>query len=227
MPRRKHHRESGFTLIELMVVLALFGAMAIVLIPAISNLIFRTKTISAANQAAALLRLARAQAIKRNANVVVKVQALSTSEGQKDELFAFTDVNDDGVWDEPVTDGFDKDGNKIAGSFTLPKGVLLAGPGTNDDGNAAAFSNLQTTNGGLVGIVRFFPSGAVQKIGAIRLRDARDNIVEVRVDPQSTGRVSIRKFEDDPFGSDDLTKYYVQGGVPTIGSDSDHTWNWR
>lgn len=227
MLRRKLRRKHGFTFIELMVVMAMFAIATIVLIPAISNLIFRSKTIGAANQTAALMRLARAQAIKRNVNVVVKVQAVGTSEGEQDEIFAFTDVNDDGVWDVPVADAFDLDGPKLAGSFKLPTGVLFAGPGVAADGNATAFDSFQTTNGGLIGIVRFFPSGAVQRVGAIRLRDARDNIVEVRVDPQSTGRVSIRKFEGDPLGTDDPTLYYVQGGVPTIGSDSDHTWNWR
>ena len=56
MLRSKHRRGLGFTLIELMVVLALFSALSIVLNPAINNMIFRSKTLGAANKAAALLR---------------------------------------------------------------------------------------------------------------------------------------------------------------------------
>src|SRR5436190_393620 len=123
---RRSCRRSGFTLIELLVVLALFGVATIVLIPALSNMFFKAKTMGAATQLTSLMRVARSQAIRRNATVIVKVLSAATTEGDKDEVFAFADINDDGVYNAPSS-GFalSNDGPKLPGSFRLPTGLMF------------------------------------------------------------------------------------------------------
>ncbi len=221
MQRRKRRHTSGFTLIETMIVMLLMAVIAAIGIPSLLNFVARAKVLGAATQATTMFRLARTMAVKRNVTVVVKlVGTTGFSEGSEGEVFGFTDVNDDGVWDEPAASAssFDADGNKLQGSFRLPLGVIFAGPGVAADGNTTAFPGFPTASGGKVGIIRFLPSGAVQQVGAVRIRDNRDNILEVRIDQATTGRVSLRKFEGDPNGADTLSLYYVQGGAQ---------WNWR
>jgi hypothetical protein len=47
--------------------------------------------------------------------------------------------------------------------------------------------------------------GSVLTIGAIRLADNRGNILEVKVDPQATGKVQILKYNG--------TEYLAKGGA--------------
>lgn len=59
----------GFTLIELMVALALAGILAALALPSFRNLIVSTRLDSAASDVTALINYARSESIKRNVNV--------------------------------------------------------------------------------------------------------------------------------------------------------------
>lgn len=63
-------RAHGFTLVELMVTVALVAILAGIGIPSFNNLVAQNRVISSINEFHAGLRLARSEAVKRNANVV-------------------------------------------------------------------------------------------------------------------------------------------------------------
>src|SRR5688572_23143133 len=64
--RRPLHAQNGFTLIELMAVVAVATILALVAVPAFGDLIATTRARSAASALQASLWLARSEAIKRN-----------------------------------------------------------------------------------------------------------------------------------------------------------------
>jgi len=238
---RHSRRANGFTLLELLTVLALMLVIALLGFPNLQRMLVRAKLRGATEQLAALMRQARLEAVKNNSTVVLKVHgALADAEGGARQAFLFVDRNDNGVYDPPAG-ALDNDGNILPGSFALPidnlspHAVVFAGTGAYRDGNANAFVGFDKTGSGDSAWVRFLPNGSVAKSGAIRLRDAYGNVLEVRVDPPSTARVQIRKFEVDPAsydpnspdGTDAPDSYYEAGGVPALSGDSDHEWNWR
>lgn len=215
----RRRRRSGFTFIEMMVVMIIMMVIAFIGIPNLLEFIARSKVLTSAAQMQTLLRVARMTSIKTGKTVVVKALQASTAEGAAGEIFAFTDSNTNTVYDAPLASEsrLDRDGNKLPGSLILPKGLAFAGPG----GAAAAFSGFPTEASGKTGIIRFFPSGAAESVGAIRIRDNRSNILELRIDQTATARMTLRKFVGDPNGSDNVNNYYVQGGVPSTGA-----WSW-
>jgi type IV fimbrial biogenesis protein FimT len=70
--------QSGFTLIELMVVLAVMVVLAIIAVPSFIDYMARTRLRTAADGVAGQLALARAEAMRRNRNVIV---TFTTSSG--------------------------------------------------------------------------------------------------------------------------------------------------
>ena len=65
------HRTAGFTLVELMVVVAVLGVLAVVAAPGMQGLIRGYRLSSAAGELNSTLQLARSEAIRRNAAVTV------------------------------------------------------------------------------------------------------------------------------------------------------------
>ena len=64
-------RPHGFTLVELMVTVAVMGIIAVIAVPSFTNLIRNNRVTSAANEMVALLQTARAAAISNRARVEV------------------------------------------------------------------------------------------------------------------------------------------------------------
>lgn len=188
---RARRPAAGFNLIELILVMAIVGIVAGLTMPALQELIHSSKMRSATRNAASILRQARAESIRRG--VPCRVRIATTAEGV-DELQAFADVHGVDLTDPP--DGvFNPLGfqpyrstDYIVRRFQLPAGVDFRfkdsfGADSIDPGDFAPDKEAV-----------FFPNGAALDAGAFRFGDTRGNFLEVRVDPPSTGRISIRKW---------------------------------
>ncbi len=202
MLRTRVRARAGFTLIELLIVLALLGIILTFGWAALANMMVRGKMVGAAEQTASLVRLARFEAIKRAQTVYFVADSAGAG------AWVYADVNGSGAY-EPASDG------PVLARFALPSGVLLAGPGDFTEGNANAVVGFASGQAG------FASNGSVDNVGAVRVRDGRGNILEVRVSPTSTARIAIRKYFGDPTsGSDDPTQYFENG-------EAGHTWEWQ
>jgi len=69
----------GFTLIELMVVLAVMGIFAAIAVPSFSKLIHKNSVSAAANELFGLLQYARGEAVTRSTNVTIKAPSSSNT----------------------------------------------------------------------------------------------------------------------------------------------------
>lgn len=112
--------QPGFTLLELMVTLAVLGIIAAIAFPSMSTLINNNRLAAATSELAAGLQLARSEAIRRNA----RIEVCSTSDGE-------TCASDDD-WAHWVVLGADRETNEIIvlRDFQTPNGVDLVGPST-------------------------------------------------------------------------------------------------
>ena len=105
------HRTAGFTIIELMVALTIFGIIASFGVPALSNLVSSQRIVSNERVLISNIKYAQSEAVKRNSPVTICVAAtptscdnLTTSEWNQGWL-VFTDDNGDRTVDLPPSPG--------------------------------------------------------------------------------------------------------------------------
>lgn len=164
---RKH---SGFTLIELMAVLAIAAILASVAVPSFRSMIQNNRLATQANELTGTLNFARGEAIKRGNSVTVCVSSNQTSctggTTWQNGWIAFADVNRDRIFSVGDTllrvRGTLEGGGTLTGAQTavqyLPNGLLnfgtgnytLATPGCT--GNERRIINVTAT--GRLGVVR-------------------------------------------------------------------------
>lgn len=105
-PRRRA-RIAGFTLTEMLVTLAIFGVLAAVAAPSFNSAILNNKLAGFANAFIASAQLARSEAIKRNANVVLCRStdgvSCAASGGWQQGWIVFHDADTDGEVDAGET----------------------------------------------------------------------------------------------------------------------------
>ena len=203
--RSVQSRPEGYTLLEIMVVVAVVGIISLMGLPALQNMILRSKHEGAARQISMLIHRAKMEAVKQSVSTVVAIDPAA------DTVTAFADVNGDGDLK------FDPDGGadyrttdyQIGGTFSLPSGLSFAAHDGTDDAKVAEGFEDVTWSGTNVAV--FESDGSVSKLGAFRTGDLEGNYLEIRVEPQATARVEIRKW--------DGAEYLAQG-------DKGKTWKW-
>jgi prepilin-type N-terminal cleavage/methylation domain-containing protein len=209
MPPRPH-RQAGFTLVELLITLALMAILMLIAVGPLDKFMHRGKIEGIARQTSSLMYRARFEAIQRS------VPARVVADGPNRRVFAYVEMGGD--------DDFDAGVDRELGRYELPAGVsfLAKDGGENDD---KAMWNMLGDSG--FQWVEFDGSGAVVEatgavddmLPAIRLADTRENYLEVNLATRATGRVELRKWEEgapaDAYG----TKYVTQGQYG-------HSWEW-
>lgn len=183
----------GFTLVELLVVMALIAIISTLSAPNFLRLVHRSKLTGIARQSESLMRQARQYSIRYNTPAVVRIDTSS------EEIIAFVDI--DGV---NAGDPADWIFNPVAGRptrstdfevarYRLPNTVDFDSPAADPYGHGVIsdFTPVAAEN-----VAVFRPNGSVVHAGAFRLADKFGNYLELRVDPPISGRIQVRKFSD-------------------------------
>lgn len=196
---RRDRPGDGFTILELLAVLALLTIGLLIVGPPLQGFIAQSKTRGVVQETAALMRLARLEAIKRSVAGVVQVdlpgsQAVAPPDEDSALVRAFVDQDRDGLF-EPGA------GDREIGRTVLPEGVTIEPvDGLTPDPRDAD----------LPAMAVFLNNGSAIDAGAFRFKDVRDNQVEVRLEPAASGQVTVRKLQ----GAD-----WVEQGATT--------WTWN
>lgn len=161
----------GFSLVEVLVSLAVLGLALLLVAPSFQSILARRQLQGTADEAAVLLRRARYDAIRLGRRAAV---AWDPAAG------FFFDADLDGAF-EPV--------EAQGGVVRLPRRVIAEGPAA-DPAAADGLSVLGTAPAAV-----FEPTGAVVAAGAFRLADRRGNHLEVRVLDSPAAPAVIRKWD--------------------------------
>ena len=203
MAPSKPSRRDGFTLIEILVVLALMSIIALFSFPALQRMISRSKIQGITTQTSILMQQARFEAIKRGLATFVVADA------GRGEIAVVTDDNGDGQWNTAT--------DTVLARAPLPNGVKFWAAGEAPNGaNAVTFAPALacTPSCPSGGGVAYRTDGSVNGMGAFRFGDMKDNFTEVAIAIAATGRLEVRKYDAGD------SKYHVQG-------DNGVAWSWN
>lgn len=171
--QRTRSAPGGFTIVELLVALAILGVLMLLGVPTLLDLIHRGRMEGLTRETAVLMQQARLEAIKRNRSAVVLADLVAG------EMVAFVD---DGT--DPPNRSLDP-GERILGRLSLPAGITLSAPG-----GLPAIDGFTAADGPV-----YQPNGSALETGALRFGDPRGNFLELRIDPPATAHLQVRKFE--------------------------------
>lgn len=186
-------RERGFSLVELLLILALISIMALFAVPAVQRFTLRAKMRASAEALAAHIQRARLYAIQNNKNVVGEI----VEDGRA--LLLWADVNGPLEGDPPDLVYNPLEGktrlatDHVITRVPLDTNVFFGSPaGTATDG----FTTLGTRTALLL-----FPSGSAQDPGSFNLGfrvnggTTSDNYLQVFVGPAATAHTVVRKWD--------------------------------
>ncbi len=190
---------AGFSIMELLVVVAILGIVSLVGVPALLNQLHRLRLESAANDIANLMRQTRLRAIRDNTEYSVEVVGTS-------------------VFGVGVIDTIELE-------LTDPRAELYSGASPADcqdkyDASGESWGGEKITWES-TGVATDAGGGGTAGTGAICVTDGRDNVLQI-VLPFSAGQPKIRKYlkaVDAPGGNEG---FYER----TSGATSAITWTW-
>lgn len=212
--RRLVLRGRGFTLAEMLVVVAMVGIITLIGIPFMQRLLHKAKIQGAARETSILMNLARYEAIKRGVPVVVQIDPAGN------EVFSFVDVHGgldpllppDGLF-AAIPGAPARTTDYVLGRIPLPAGVSFRFQALTDIASVDGFNNSGNPDPP-DDMAIFLSDGSVVDSGAIRFADQRDNYLEARIDPPGTARIELRKWDD----TDGAWYAFGEGGKP---------WSWN
>jgi prepilin-type N-terminal cleavage/methylation domain-containing protein len=165
--------EKGFTLIELVVALAIILIAALIGMPALLNAIRRSATEGGVRQATVELRAARFEAVKNSATVYVEADFAN------DQLVTWRETD--------ITAGFSPADDEQLRRMPLPAKLDFWGPAD------PAAEGANATDPPSTPVMTFMPNGAIDEAGAFRFSDGL-NFLEVEVAPRATAQVAMLKW---------------------------------
>lgn len=214
-------RSGGFTLIEMLVVVAMLGVVLALGIPALHNMVLRSRTEGFARDLAMVMQRARLEAIKKNRPAAVAVDP------DTNDIVAFLDADLDGKFDP-------SSGNPPAAldyqisRLPLPTYLAYRDP-AGATGESSIYGTSQVTLGGQPRFAAIFqPNGSISDPGtaddafAFRVADARDNFLEVQVSPSATAKIELLKYQA-PAPSQDPV--WTASGDPSDPKYKPWEWN--
>lgn len=208
----------GFTLVEILVIITIIMMFALVGYPAFNNWIDQARITAVVRSAASKMQLARQEAIKMNAQVVVQ------PDFDLNELLVFVNVDGDPGFDfNPDPNAALKTVDYQLARLELPLdyGFTFRSPADKGPKGKTVIEGLTVTNAAVNAVV-FVPHGSVLDTGSIRIADDRDNFFELRIEPRATARVQVLKYHPDPPWGDPAG-FFPRGPHPDT---ADPMWVW-
>ena len=118
-----HHRTTrpaqGFTLVELMVTVAVLGILAMIAVPSMTSLVSTSRVKGQAEEVTSLMQVARSEAIRRNQRVTACASASGTSCSASANRFVVFSA-------DPANPAV----MEIVREITLPSSMTITGPGS-------------------------------------------------------------------------------------------------
>jgi len=181
---RKQNR--GFTLIEMIVIVAIVGMVVLIGVPAIVGAMKRARLESAARQAQIMINATRLQAVKSGTRIAVYFGAHPTY--PHGAIQPFIDANANGAYNA---------GEEFKRIAVVPLPNPVAITSTTFPGGVIAFNGLgqavNVTSGTLLTNCGDATNGCAVYIGDAAGYAAVTNIFKIGVDNPGTGRTSLRK----------------------------------
>jgi Tfp pilus assembly protein FimT len=184
-------RENGITLIEIIVVIAFIGIIALCAMPALAAYRRQASVIAAGNEMRSLLRAVRSRAIARGRNAGVKF----VKSGNNWTYTLYDDGNGNGIYNADINKGIDR--RYFGPALVMPQfqtaAIALLTKTIRDPDGAKLLPTDPALQFGTSTICSFSPVGSSTS-GTIYISDGVDNLYAVRV-YGATGKVRMLRYD--------------------------------